>query len=77
MAGWRYRDKDGSNEVLFVNSVVFNFSLYRSNRYGLLRLGQNNSEVILLLQITAISYSVTSILLPTTITLWAKNMAKC
>jgi len=84
MAGWRYRDKVGSNEVLFVNLVVFNFSLYCINRYGL-RLGQNNSEVILLLHITAISYSVTSILSPTTITLWAKNivcivreqMAKC
>lgn len=74
MAGWRYRDKDGSNEVLFVNFVVFNFSLYRINKYGLVRLGQNNSEVILLLQITAISYNVTSILSPTSITLWAKNI---
>jgi hypothetical protein len=59
MAGWRYRDKVGSNEVLFVTFVVFNFSLYRIDRYGLLRLGQNNREVILLLQITAISYNVT------------------
>jgi len=65
---------DGSNAVLSVKSVVFNFSLYCINRYGLLRLGQNNSEVILLLQITANSYSVTSILSPTTITLWAKNI---
>jgi hypothetical protein len=75
MAGWRYRHKDCSNEVLFVSFVVFNFSLYRIISYGLLRLGQNNSEVILLLQITAISYNVTSILSPTSITLWAKNIA--
>jgi len=63
----------GSNEVLFVTFVVFNFSLYRINRYGLLRL--NNNEVILLLQITAISYNVTSVLSPTSVTLWAKNIA--
>jgi hypothetical protein len=50
-----------TNEVLYVIFVVFNFSLYRINRYGLLQLGQNNSEVTLLLQITAISYNVTSI----------------
>jgi len=65
----------GSNEVLFVTFVVFNFSLYRINRYGLLRLGQNNNEVILLLQITAISYNVTSVLSLTSVTLWAKNIA--
>jgi len=75
MAGWIHRQGwQAAMKCCLVTFVVFNFSLYRINRCGLLRLGQNNSEVILLLRITAIYYIVTSILSPMYITLWAKNV---
>lgn len=67
--GWQAAMKCCSSPLL-----CFNFSLYRINRCGLLRLGQNSSKVILLLQITAVCYNVTSILSPAYVTLWAKNI---